>query len=69
MRKDDPMSKAPRLSLLPRDDFAGLDLHAKNAYLQELADTFADGQARDRVTLDKDALARQAVGKGVGEFL
>lgn len=52
------MSKAPRLSLLPRDDFAGLDLHAKNAYLQELADTFADGQARDRVTLDKDALAR-----------
>jgi plasmid replication initiation protein len=52
------MSKTPRLNLMPRDDFAALDLHAKNAYLQEIADTFATTQGREQVALDKDALAR-----------
>ncbi len=46
------------LALMPRDQFAALSLHDKNAYLQDLADRFADANARDRVELDKDALSR-----------
>lgn len=52
------MSKAPRLELMARDGFAALSLHEKNAYLQELAERFAETQGREPVVLDKDALAR-----------
>ncbi|WP_235988109.1 replication initiator protein A [Roseibium aggregatum] len=44
--------------LMSREDFGNLSLHEKNAYLQELADSFADTHNRERVTLDKDALSR-----------
>ena len=51
------MSKPIRLDLMPRDEFAKLSLHAKNDYLQKLADTFADADL-ERQPLDKDALSR-----------
>lgn len=47
-----------RLNLKSRADFAALSLHEKNAYLQEVADTFADNTQRPRDTLDKAALSR-----------
>lgn len=52
------MSKAPRLSLKTRDEFAALNLHAKNDYLQTLARQFAEQHSREWQPLDKDALAR-----------
>ncbi|MGR9140733.1 replication initiator protein A [Rhizobium leguminosarum] len=48
----------PTLDLMPRDQFAKLSLHDKNAYLQDLADRFAAANDRDRIELDKDALSR-----------
>lgn len=44
--------------LMPRDQFGALNLHEKNAYLQDLADRFAAANDRDPVVLDKDALSR-----------
>ncbi|TBG92674.1 replication protein [Rhizobium leguminosarum] len=43
---------------MPRDQFAKLSLHDKNAYLQDLADRFAAANDRDHIELDKDALSR-----------
>lgn len=52
------MSRASRLALMSRDQFAELPLHEKNAYLQDVAARFAAQQGRDYVPLDKDALSR-----------
>lgn len=43
---------------MPREQFAALSLHEKNAYLQDLAATFAASTGRDHQPLDKDALSR-----------
>jgi plasmid replication initiation protein len=52
------MSKTGRTTLIPRDAFAALALHDKNAYLQEIARAFALQHEREPVELDKDALSR-----------
>ncbi|MRI55353.1 replication protein [Methylobacterium sp. DB1607] len=52
------MSDAVRLDLMPLDAFAALGLHEKNAYLQELADTFCAKTGREPLTLEKVALSR-----------
>lgn len=46
------------LTLMPRETFAGLSLHEKNAYLQQLSDDFAATHDREPVVLDRDALSR-----------
>ena len=48
----------PRLTFMPRAAFAELSLEQKNAYLQELAEAFADQQGREHRPLDKPALSR-----------
>lgn len=52
------MSDAVRLDLMPLDTFGALGLHEKNAYLQELADTFCAKTGRESLALSKDALSR-----------
>jgi len=52
------MSKQQRLDPMPREQFALLSLHAKNDYLQNLAQNFAKQTGRDYQPLDKDALSR-----------
>lgn len=52
------MSKPIRLDLTPRNQFAALPLHAKNDYLQKLAEAFAGKTDREYQPLDKDALSR-----------
>jgi plasmid replication initiation protein len=52
------MSKQQRLDLMPREQFAVLSLHAKNDYLQNLAQNFAQQTGREYQPLDKDALSR-----------
>ena len=52
------MSKQQRLDLMPREQFAVLSLHAKNDYLQNLAQNFAKQTGREFQPLDKDALSR-----------
>ncbi len=52
------MSKQQRLDLMPREQFAVLSLHAKNDYLQDLAQNFAKQTGREYQPLDKDALSR-----------
>jgi plasmid replication initiation protein len=52
------MSKQQRLDLMPREQFAELSLHAKNDYLQNLAQDFAGRTGREYQALDKDALSR-----------
>jgi len=52
------MSKQQRLDLMPREQFAVLSLHAKNDYLQNLAQDFAQRTGREYQPLDKDALSR-----------
>ncbi len=52
------MSKQQRLDLMPREQFAVLSLHAKNDYLQDLAQNFARQTGREYQPLDKDALSR-----------
>lgn len=52
------MSAPVRLNLMPLDAFGALGLHEKNAYLQELADTFCARTGREPLALDKDALSR-----------
>lgn len=47
-----------KLNLMPRDQFAALGLHEKNAYLQELADRFSAENNREPVVLDRDAMSR-----------
>lgn len=47
-----------RLDLISRAEFSDLSLGEKNAYLQDLADRFAEQNDRERVTLDKGALSR-----------
>lgn len=47
-----------KLTIMPRDEFSKLTLHEKNAYLQDLADSFAAKYQRDPVILDKGALSR-----------
>jgi len=51
-------SSEVRLNLKPREAFAAMTLHEKNAYLQEIADTFCDQTDRPRAPLDKTALSR-----------
>jgi plasmid replication initiation protein len=55
-----PSSKAavPKLTLLSREDFGALTLHEKNAYLQDLANKYAERHNREVGELDRDALAR-----------
>ncbi len=53
-----PDMKATPFSIMTRADFSALSLHAKNTYLQVLADQYADQHERERVQLDKDALSR-----------
>ncbi|WP_225246613.1 hypothetical protein [Agrobacterium tomkonis] len=43
---------------MPREDFASLTLHEKNAYLQDLSKQFAALYGRDDGNLDRDALRR-----------
>ncbi|MAU99196.1 MAG: replication protein [Fulvimarina sp.] len=43
---------------MSRAEFSDLSLGEKNAYLQDLADRFAEQNDRERVTLDKGALSR-----------
>ena len=50
--------KTSKLPLMPREQFAALSLHEKNAYLQKIADDFAQLHERETVVLDKDALSR-----------
>ncbi len=52
------MKKVPTFSLLPREEFSTLSLHEKNAYLQTLADDYAELHERERVLLDKETLSR-----------
>lgn len=52
------MAKPGKLNIMTRDAFAGLTLYEKNAYLQELAQQFAQANNREPATLDKDALSR-----------
>ncbi|MER9414024.1 replication initiator protein A [Mesorhizobium sp. M0589] len=47
-----------KLNLMPRDQFAALGLHEKNAYLQDLADRFAVENNREPVVLDREMLSR-----------
>lgn len=47
-----------KLKLKTREEFAELSLHEKNAYLQQVADDYANENTRERVELDKDALSR-----------
>jgi plasmid replication initiation protein len=47
-----------RLALKSREDFAALNLHDKNDYLQTLARQFCEATGRPIVTLDKDTLGR-----------
>lgn len=51
------MDRIP-LDLMPLEPFSALTLHAKNAYLQDLADNYCDRTNRPRIQLDKDALGR-----------
>lgn len=51
------MDRIP-LDLMPLERFGALTLHAKNAYLQDLADSYCDRTNRPRIQLDKDALGR-----------
>ncbi len=50
--------KRPKFNLMPREEFANLSLHEKNAYLQDLSKRFAALHGRDQCELDKDALSR-----------
>jgi plasmid replication initiation protein len=52
------MNNRQRLDLMAREQFAALSLHAKNDYLQKLAEKFAGQDNRDYLPLDKDALSR-----------
>lgn len=52
------MNTPVRLDLMPLDAFGALGLHEKNAYLQELADTFCARTGRETLVLSKDALSR-----------
>lgn len=51
-------ARSVRLDLKPREAFAAMSLHEKNAYLQTIADSFADKTDRPRAVLDKPALSR-----------
>ncbi len=50
--------KRSKFNLMPRDEFASLSLHEKNAYLQDLSKRFVALHGRDPCELDKDALSR-----------
>jgi plasmid replication initiation protein len=52
------MNRKAALKLMSREAFAELPLHDKNAYLQEVAQRFAEANGRDYIELDKDALSR-----------
>lgn len=47
-----------RLNLKSRDDFAGLSLHEKNAYLQDVARQVMEARGEPYEPLSKDALSR-----------
>ncbi len=47
-----------KLSLMPREEFANLSLHAKNAYLQGVAQQVAHLRGEPFIALDKEALSR-----------
>jgi plasmid replication initiation protein len=49
---------APKLGMISREDFGALNLHEKNAYLQELADNYAELHDREGGELSRDGLAR-----------
>ena len=51
------MARKP-FTLMSRSAFAALSLHAKNEYLQDVANKFADANNRERIELNKDALSR-----------
>ena len=52
------MSTSVRLDLMSLEAFGILGLHEKNAYLQDLADTFCTRTSRPKVELTKEALSR-----------
>jgi len=51
------MARKP-LTLMSRSAFSALSLHEKNAYLQDVANKYADANERERTELNKDALSR-----------
>lgn len=50
--------KNQHLTIMPRERFATLSLHEKNAYLQDLTHQFALLHGREECELDRDALSR-----------
>lgn len=50
--------KRSKFSLMPREEFANLSLHEKNAYLQDLSKQFAALHEREQCELDREALSR-----------
>ncbi|TRL37577.1 replication initiator protein A [Methylosinus sporium] len=51
-------ARTTRLNLKARDEFAGLALHEKNAYLQEVARQVVEARGEEFVPLDKESLSR-----------
>lgn len=51
------MARKP-LTLMSRAAFSALSLHEKNAYLQDVANKYADANERERLELNRDALSR-----------
>ncbi len=43
--------KRSKFNLMPREEFASLSLHEKNAYLQDLSKRFADLHGRDATSV------------------
>ena len=52
------MARTTRLTLKSREDFAGLSLHEKNDYLQDVARQVVEARGEEFVPLGKDALSR-----------
>lgn len=51
------MTQAP-IKFMPRDAFADLSLHEKNAYLQQVTKEYSDRYGMNYIPLDKEALSR-----------
>lgn len=50
--------KGPIITFMPREEFALLQLHAKNAYLQDVTRRFMEGKGQEFLPLTRDALSR-----------
>lgn len=51
-------ARSTRLNLKTREEFAGLALHEKNAYLQDVARQVVEARGEEFVPLDKESLSR-----------